>query len=150
VTAGGFELRTDLEIARPASDVFAVMADTRTFRALDPALVEVEPEGPLSSGLSGRFPHRRGGFAARTTWRVTDFTSPRRLVVEIQGSGYAMTEDVTLEERSGSTRARFVERVWPTSLAGRVLLALSGSIMRRDLAKRAALLKSTLEQSEAG
>ena len=61
--------------------------------------------------------------------------------------GYAMTEALELEGNGLGTRARIVERVWPTSLAGRLLVAMSGGVMRRDLAKRRALLKAVLEQS---
>ena len=144
---GGFELEAEVDIERAQSDVFAFLADTRGFQELDAALVEVEPEGPLALGSSGRFLHRRGGLPARTTWRVTSLEAPSRLVVEVRGMGYAMTEALELEGNGLGTRARFVERVWPTSLAGRLLVAVSGGIMRRDLAKRRALLKTVLEQA---
>jgi hypothetical protein len=42
-------------------------------------------------------------------------------------------------------RGADVDRVWPTSVAGRVLVALSGGIMRRDLRARSARLKALLE-----
>jgi len=145
VPAGGFELRTDVDIERPPAAVFALLADTRWFRALDSALVEVEPEGPLAHGLTGRFLHRRAGLPARTTWQVLTLEAPSRLVVEVRGMGYAMTEALDLEGNALGTRARFRERVWPTSFAGRVLVALSGGIMRRDLRARSARLKALVE-----
>ena len=86
---------------------------------------------------------------ARTTWRVTGFEPPGSLEVEIAGMGYGMTEAADLEATETGTRARFVDRVWPTSLAGRVLVALSGGIMRRDLRARAARLKALLEGGTA-
>jgi hypothetical protein len=103
---------------------------------VDHALVSVEPMTPMALGSAGRMIHRRGGMTARTTWTVTAFDAPRALTVAINGPGYAMTESATLEATPTGTRIRFVDRVWPTSLPGRVLVALSGGIMRRDLEAR--------------
>jgi Polyketide cyclase / dehydrase and lipid transport len=147
--AGGFEIETVLDIERGPDGVFAFLADTRSFPALDPALVEVEPEGPLIRGMTGRFLHRRAGFPARTTWQVLTLDAPSRLVVELHGLGYAMTEALELEGSPLGTRVRFTERVWPTSFAGRLMVALSGGIMRRDLRARAARLKAVLEAPES-
>ena len=96
--------------------------------------------------MTGRFLHRRIGLPARSTWHVTELDAPRRLRVEIRGMGYGMTEEADLEATPSGTRVRFVDRVWPTSLAGRVMVALSGGIMRRDLRERAARLKAVLDQ----
>jgi hypothetical protein len=71
--------------------------------------------------------------------------APRRFEVAFSGMGYAMTESALLEPSAAGTRARFVDRVWPTSLSGRVLVAVSGGIMRRDLRARADRLKAALE-----
>ena len=76
---------------------------------------------------------------------MTEHDAPRSLVVEVIGAGYGMTEAATLEPSATGTRATFVERVWPTSIPGRLMVALSSGIMRRDLAKRATLLKAALE-----
>jgi hypothetical protein len=70
-------------------------------------------------------------------------------VVRIDGMGYAMTEEAELEASDAGTRARFVDRVWPTSLPGRVMVAFSGGIMRRDLRARADRLKAILDSDRA-
>ncbi len=145
MSASGLEIASELEIEREPAAVFALLADTSSFKAVDPALVELEPDGPLVVGMTGRFVHRRAGVPARSTWRVTELEPPRRLTVEIRGKGYAMTEAADLEPTSRGTRATFVDRVWPTSLPGRIFVALSGGIMRRDLHARAARLKAILE-----
>jgi len=150
VPDGGFSLSTELDVARSPEDVFAFLADIDSFRALDPALIECQPTGRLAGGLSGTFAHRRGGMTARTTWRVTEFVPPTLLEVAIRGAGYEMTERANLEATGSGTRATFVDRVWPTSLAGRVLVALSGGIMRRDLRARAGRLKAILEDEPPG
>lgn len=145
----GFELAIGLDVARPPGDVFAVLIDPGHFRVLDPALIDHGPSGPLAAGGEGWFKHRRGGMTARTTWRVTEFAPPALLEVTIRGAGYEMTERANLEATATGTRATFVDRVWPTSFAGRVLVALSGGIMRRDLQARAARLKALLEGNPA-
>jgi hypothetical protein len=145
VTARGFEIETILEVGRPPGEVFDFLSDTASFKAVDPALVEFEPEGRMAIGMTGRFLHRRSGLPARSTWSVVELQPPRRLVVEIAGMGYGMTEAADLEETDTGTRARFIDRVWPTNLPGRLMVALSGGIMRRDLRARADRLKAILE-----
>ena len=142
---GGFELTHELELARSPDAVFALLADPESFRAVDPALIDYGPRGPLAAGAEGWFKHRRGGMTANTTWRVTELDAPTRLEVAISGSGYRMTESAYLEATAAGTRAVFIDRVWPTSLPGRILVALSSGIMRRDLRDRAARLKALLE-----
>jgi hypothetical protein len=144
----GFEIQRDLEIGRDVATVFAFLTDPTKFRTIDHALVEVEPTTPMALGMSGRMTHRRGGMTARTTWSVTRFEPPTELVVEIRGSGYAMTESAELTAMPERTRIRFVDRVWPTSLPGRLLVALSGGIMRRDLEARANRLRRILETGD--
>jgi hypothetical protein len=146
VTQGGLlEIEYELEVRRPPDVVFDLLADTASMKLVDRALVEVAPEGPLEAGAAGRFIHRRGGMTARTTWRVTEFARPNLLEVAIQGAGYEMTERASLEAIGAGTRATFVDRVWPTSLGGRVMVALSRWIMTRDLRARSARLKTVLE-----
>jgi hypothetical protein len=141
----GFELSYELDLGRPPEDVFALLTDTAHFRRVDPALVDYGPVGQLRAGATGWFRHRRGGMTARTTFLVTAFEAPCRLEVAITGMGYQMTESADLEATPRGTRARFVDRVWSTSLPGRVLVALSGGIMRRDLRARAARLRDLLD-----
>lgn len=142
----GFRLESTFDIERSPAEVFAFLADTTNFRSVDPALVDYAPTGQLSAGLKGTMAHRRGWMIARTTWTVTEHDAPRSLVVELKGMGYGMTEAANLEPVAGGTRATLVERVWPTSLAGRLLVALSGGVMRRDLRARTARFRAALEQ----
>lgn len=142
---GDFSLSFELDVARAPRDVFALLVDPDHFRVLDPAMRDYGPKGPLTQGSEGWFKHRRGGMTATTTFRVTDLDAPRQLEVAISGMGYEMTEAAELEATTTGTRARFVDRVWPTTLPGRLLVALSGGIMRRDLRARAGRLKAILE-----
>lgn len=141
----GFAITFELDVARPPGDVFAFLTSAEGLRAVDPALVDYGPPGPITAGGEGWFKHRRFGMTANTTWRVTAFEPPTRLEVAIYGMGYGMTESAEMETTAAGTRARFVDRVWPTTLPGRLMVALSGGIMRRDLRARAARLKVILE-----
>jgi hypothetical protein len=141
----GFELRHEIDVAREPGAVFDFLTSPEGLHAVDPALVDYGPPGPITAGGTGWFAHRRGWMVARTTWRVTGFEPPTHLEVEIAGMGYGMTEAADLEAIPAGTRARFVDRVWPTTLPGRLLVALSGGIMRRDLRARAARLKALFE-----
>ena len=143
------EIAFELDLARPPEAVFELLIDTEQFRAVDPALVDHGPRGRLAATSEGWFRHRRGGLTARTTYRVTAFEAPRRLEVSISGMGYGMTESAVLEATATGTKARFVDRVWPTTLPGRLLVALSGGIMRRDLEARSARLRALLERGAA-
>jgi hypothetical protein len=140
------EVRHEIEVRQPPDAVFDFLIDTDSFRVVDHALIAHTPEGAsLSVGLRGTFVHRRGGLTARTTWVVEELERPSRLRVALRGTGYEMDETALLVAIDGGTRATFVDSVRPTSIAGRVMVALSGAIMRRDLRARAARLKSTLE-----
>jgi hypothetical protein len=141
---GGFEIERELDLGRDVSTVFDFLTDATKFATVDRALVDVEPTTPMALGTSGRMTHRRGGMTARTTWTVTAFEPPRALTVEIHGSGYAMTESAALTATQTGTRIRFVDRVWPTSVPGRLLVALSRGIMERDLRDRSERLVGAL------
>ena len=138
------EIRNELHVGRPPAAVFGFLADTASFSLVDPALLSYSPEGKLSLGLTGTFTHRRSGMIARSTWRVDELEAPTRLRVTIRGMGYEMDETADLLAEGDGTHVTFVDRVWPTSLPGRLMVALSGGIMRRDLAARAARMKSLL------
>jgi hypothetical protein len=125
--------------------VFDFLVDTDSFLKVDPALVSYTPRGVMRVGLRGTFVHRRGGMIARSTWEVAELDRPTRVRVAVRGMGYAMDEVAVLSASGTGTLATFTDVVRPTSLPGRVMVALSGRIMRRDLVRRGALLKAALE-----
>jgi len=145
----GFELSTELAVRTPIGRVFEFLTDTANFHALDDALVDFGPPGPLSAGRVGWFRHRRGVMTARTTWTVTALEAPTDISVEVRGMGYAMTETARLASTPTGTSVTLTERIWPTSLPGRLLVALSGGVMRRDLRARLERLRSALSAIEA-
>ena len=140
------EIRHEIEVARSPETVFDFLVDTESFRVIDRALVSFGPGGLMHVGLRGSFVHRRGGMTARSTWEVVELERPWRIRVAVKGSGYEMDEIATLSAVGSGTRASFVDVVRPTTLAGKVMVALSGGILRRDLDQRARLLKAALER----
>jgi hypothetical protein len=134
-----------LGIERPPEDVFDFLIDTDNFRVVDRAIITYTPDGVMHRGLSGTFVHSRNGFRAHSTWKVEELERPSRLRIAVRGMGYVMDEEVMLAATATGTQATIVDSVRPTSIVGRILVAASGGIMRRDLSARAARLKSTLE-----
>ena len=143
------QIRHEVEVARPPEDVFDFLIDTDSFRIVDRALISSTPGGLMQVGLSGTFVHRRGGMTAHSAWTVAELERPSRLRVAVRGMGYEMDEVANLVATGSGTHAIFVDTVRPTSIAGRLMVAVSGGIMRRDLAARAAVLKAWLEEDSA-
>jgi hypothetical protein len=65
--------------------------------------------------------------------------------MRIAGPGYELTETTTLRLAPGGTRATIVDELEPTSLFGRVFVAMSGGFIRRDLRARSERLRSLLD-----
>ena len=139
------EISHEVQIARAPEAVFDFLVETDNFPVVDRALVDFAPRGRMSVGLRGTFVHLRGGMRARSAWQVSDLVRPRRIHVAVRGMGYEMDEVATLAPTPSGTLATFVDIVRATSLAGRLMVALSGRLMRLDLRRRAALLKESLE-----
>jgi hypothetical protein len=129
--------------------VFDVLADPATWFRIDPTLVDVTPRERLVVGTSGTMRNRRGpGLVATATWTTTELIPGARLVQQLQGFGYELTEAVALEPHTVGTQMSVVDSLTPTSLAGRLMVALSRGVMERDLQTRFARLKALLEASE--
>jgi uncharacterized protein YndB with AHSA1/START domain len=136
-------------IAATPQDVFDALADPTTWFRIDPTLVDVTPRERLVLGMTGTMRNRRGpGLTATATWTTTELISGARLVQQLHGFGYELTEAVTLELDVLGTRMSVVDSLTPTSLAGRVMVSLSRGIMERDLHARFARLKALLETSQ--
>lgn len=139
------QVRHEIEVGRPPEVVFDFLIDTDSFRVVDRALLSYTPHGLMRVGLSGTFVHRRGGMTAHSTWTVEELERPSAIRVAVRGMGYEMDEAATLVATESGSHVTIVDTVRPTSIAGRLMVAVSAGIMRRDLAARAALLKTALE-----
>ena len=85
------------------------------------------------------------GMTAKATWTTTEFEPPIRVTQYLRGMGYELTESVRLTAVDGGTDMHVVDTLLPTSLGGRVFVAMSRGIMKRDLRARSQRLKAILE-----
>ena len=136
-----------IRIGAPPGRVYDLLADPEAWFRIDPTLVDVSPRTPLSVGSTGTLRNRRApGFVATASWTTTALVPGERISQHLRGSGYEMTETVTLEADGDETTMVVIDEVWPTSLAGRLMVATARGIMRRDMTSRCALLKSEVER----
>lgn len=136
----------EVEIARGPQAVFDVLADPATWATHDPALVDVRPRDRLIPGATGTMRRRVGiGMVVTTSWENTHYEPGVRLEMLVRGSGYQLRETVTFAATSTGTIVSVMDNLTPTSLVGRVMVAMSGRIIDRDLNARLARLKAMLE-----
>jgi carbon monoxide dehydrogenase subunit G len=135
-----------VEIARTPQAVFDVLADPATWATHDPALVDVQPRDRLVLGATGTMRRRVGfGMAVTTSWENTNYQPGACLEMLVRGSGYELRETVEFAATPTGTMVTVVDDLIPMSLVGRVMVAVSGRIIDRDLNARLARLKVMLE-----
>lgn len=138
-----------IEIMRPPQAVFDSVADPESWRAIDPDMLDVFASGPMRLGASGSVRHRRPVTAVTTQWEVTAFEVPERFETLITGFGYTLRETVELKGTDRGTRMSATDVLLPTSLIGRLLVLVSGRIIRSDLQARSDRLKALLEADDS-
>ena len=138
-----------LHIARPPAHVYAFLIDQDSWATLDPATVDITPRGEVHMGMTGTITRRVNGLRVKNGWLVTELDPSARLGMRIKGPGYELTETTTLEATPDGTRATIVDVLQPTSLGGRLFVALSGPFIWRDLRARSERLRSLLEADPA-
>jgi uncharacterized protein YndB with AHSA1/START domain len=135
----------EVRIARPPEAVFDLLADVDRWGEIDEALLRSSISGRVELGTRGKLTHRRPGTKVTTEFEVTAFDPPKRFEVTITGVGYQLRETVLLELSDGGTHVSVTDTLEPTSIVGRVLVAISVRTVRRDLEARRARLKAVLE-----
>ncbi len=138
-------------ITAPPSSVFAVLVDPANWSALDDALVDVEPREPLVALSVGTMRRRVGfGLTVTTAWRNVEFVPGSRIANMITGFGYELLETVDLAAtEGGETEMNVVDTLTPTSIPGRVLVAMSRRVIERDLQARFDRLKQVFDEAPA-
>ena len=135
-----------IEIARPPDAVFDVLADPTTWATHDPALLEVQPRDRITPGATGTMRRRAGpGMKVTTAWENTRYEPGACLEMLVRGMGYELTETVDFAPTPTGTTVTVVDDLVPTSIVGRVMVAMSGGIIERDLTARLGRLKAMLE-----
>ena len=138
-----------LEIARPPAEVYAFLLDQDNWAALDPSTMDITPRGAVHEGMTGTITRRVAGMRVRDGFLVTELEPETKMSMRLTGAGYALTETTTLEATPDGTRVTTVDVFEPTSLAGRLFVAVSGPFIRRDLKARSERLRSLLEAAPA-
>ena len=80
-----------------------------------------------------------------TAWENTRYEPGACLEMLIRGMGYELTETVDFAAIPTGTTVTVVDDLIPTSFVGRVMVAMSGGIIERDLTARLGRLKAMLE-----
>jgi hypothetical protein len=134
-------------IAASPSAVYDVLIDLDRWSELDPTLLELVPRDRLVPGSHGTMTNRRAAVMRVTTaWDIVELAPGERYVVRIVGRGYELIETVDLSPTDGGTTVSVADDLRATSLAGRVMVPMSGGIIRRDLEGRLARLRAVLER----
>ena len=133
------------DIAGPPERVYAVLIDQGAWAALDPPLVDFTPRGPLAVGMTGTLTRKVAGRRITDGWTILELEPGTRFAMKVTGAGYELIETITLEATAGGTRATTVDTYRHTSLGGRLLIAVSGPFIRRDLRKRYKRLTALVE-----
>jgi hypothetical protein len=138
-----------IDIARPPADVFAFLTDSANWSKVDDTVVRLEPIAHVSLGTNGIVTNRRaGGLKATTKWEITEFVPGSRFTNRIVGVGYELSEAVDLSSTPTGTKVSASDSLRSTSPVGWLMVPLSGGIIRQDLQKRMATLKSLLEAAD--
>lgn len=133
-----------IDVGRPPTEVYEFLVDQDNWAALDPATLDVTPRGEVHEGMTGTVTRRVGGRRVKNGFLITALVPDSLVSMRITGPGYALTETTTLEAASEGTRVSIVDVLEPTSLGGRVFVAVSGPFIRRDLKARSERLRSLL------
>ena len=138
-----------LHIARPPEHVYAFLIDQATWAAMDATLLDVTPRGSVAVGMAGTMTRRVAGRTVTDSWTVTELEPVTRVGMRLTGAGYQVVETIVLEGTAAGTHATIVDTLRHTSAGGRLLVALSGPFVRRDLRTRFGRLKALLESTPA-
>jgi hypothetical protein len=122
-------IERSIDVERPATDVWEVLADVRQIPAYSPSTVAITdaPEHLSAAGQQFRQTIKVLGRQFESDWTVTEFQPGRRLALEGTigvGARYCLVEEV---EPLGPDRSRFTVRItftMPLGLLGRVADAL--------------------------
>jgi uncharacterized protein YndB with AHSA1/START domain len=134
-----------VEIARPARDVFALLADVSRVPEWQRSAVEARADGPLAEGV--RIHERRHflGHDEQTELEVTAFEPGRRLALRTLRGPVKLSIDHVLEEQDGRTTMHVTAQGRPHGL-----LRLAGPAVtakaRQELHRNFQRLKAILEE----
>jgi uncharacterized protein YndB with AHSA1/START domain len=133
-----------VEIARPATDVFAFLTDVSRVPEWQASAIEARADGPLAEGI--RIQERRHflGHDAETELEVSAFEPERRLALHALRGPVTLSIDHVLEEKDGRTSLHVTAEGRPHGLlrlAGPAVTAKARQELRRDFDRLKAILE---------
>lgn len=140
----GLEVSGSFTVDAPRSTVYDFLADTENFPVTDTAIIDWSPRGLMVAGADGTMRRRAGGLTVTMTWRVVELVPGTRIVIEVRGMGYEIREFVDFRDAGARTEVQVVDRVTGTSLPGRLFVAASKGVIRRDIEARGGRLQAAL------
>lgn len=141
----GLEVSGSFTVDSPRTAVYDFLIDTASFPVVDPDMVDWSPHGIMVDGMEGTMRRRAGVMKVKTTWRVAGLVPGVRIVIDIRGMGYEMREVVELRDAGTGTEVRVLDSLTGTSLPGRLFVAASKGVIRRDIDARGRRLQAALE-----
>lgn len=146
-----FVIRGGIEIARPAEDVFAYLADFEHDREWRSEVTEATPLTAERAGCGVRYLEAMHfpGFSLRSEFEVTECDPPRLLTAEGRSAGMHASQRYELTPRDGRTRLDVTTRIDASGV-----LAMGDVFVSRLLNGRARenlrRLKRVLESEASG
>lgn len=142
------DVLTEIEIARPRSEVAEYAADPANAPLWYENIESAEPESarPLAVGARIAFAARFLGRRLAYTYEVREYAPGERLVMSTADGPFPMETTYTWAEVPGGTRMTLRNRGEPSGFA-RVAGPAMAAAMRRANRKDLALLKRVLEHS---
>ena len=138
---------TSLQIARPASEVFAFIDDeSKTSRWLELCVsLRRVSDGPKGVGTHLHYVHREGGRNGEMQGVVTDYEPNRRLGMRYTDPMFDVLVDFWLAGENGGTALRHATEITPKTFMGRIMGPLIGLAMRRQMRKDTRTLRALVE-----
>jgi hypothetical protein len=135
-------------IARPASEVFAFLADFGNIPAWNYAIARTVQTSPGPAGVGATYRQTRAiPRSSEEGLEVTDFTPPSRLAVKGQIGPFRASSSYLLEPASGGTRLINHVELEPSSALLRPLGPLAVPAVKAAVARNLGTLKQLLERT---
>jgi len=135
-------VRTSTRIDSPPAQVFDTLADVRNDAKWNSRVSKADLESPEPIGLGTRFAMVNGGAAYDVT--ITTYDRPSRVVLEARGKP-EVTIVHTMTPVAGGTDLESEFNFRPTGVQ-KVVFALVGPLIRREIPKQFASLKAFCER----
>jgi uncharacterized protein YndB with AHSA1/START domain len=139
-------IEESIEIKRPVDQVFAYVADAKTWSRWDSTILEAEQASPGQMGIGTTLRGATGAMGRRMAWvaKVTEYEPNKKWGGPISFRSMLVEGHLIFDPKEGSTK---FTRVYDVQLSGlfKLLTPIVVSSMRKETKKSLSNLKSILE-----